>query len=273
MGPDRVKLAVLSDIHGNLPALQAVLQEVEGEGVDAVVNLGDSLSGPLLPAETADLLIERSFVTIAGNHERQLLEQWRRPAAERDLGDADGFAASCLAPRHVAWIRSLPPTRWIGEDVFLVHGTPGNDLKYLLETVMSDYGLDGSPGVRAATADEVAWRLGDGEDCRAASLVLCGHTHAPRAALVGATLVLNPGSVGLQAYEDDHPAYHQVRNGTPHARYALVERRGAQWNARLCSVAYDWDAMRELAASRGRADWAYALATGSLPPAGRTIGA
>jgi predicted phosphodiesterase len=267
-----VKLAVLSDIHGNLPALQAVLEEVAREHVDAIVNLGDSLSGPLLPAETADFLMARDFVTIRGNHERQLLAQWELPGAERDLGNVDGWSASCIAPHHAHWLGRLPPTRWIGEDVFLVHGTPGKDLKYLMETVMPDYGLHGSPGVRAASLGEIADRLADGEeDCRRASLVLCGHSHVPRMALVGEQLVLNPGSVGLQAYEDDHPAYHQVRNGTPHARYAVVERRGAGWHARLCSAAYDWDAMQALAASRGHDDWAYALATGTMPEAGRTI--
>lgn len=269
-----MKLAVVSDIHGNLPALQAVLEEVAREHVDAVVNLGDCLSGPLLPAETADFLMARDFVTICGNHERQLLAQWQRPASERDLGDVDAFSAQCVTPQHAQWLRSLPPTRWIDGDVFLVHGTPGNDLKYLMETVMPDYGLHGSPGVRAAHLDEIASRLADGEeDCRRASLVLCGHSHVARTAMVGDQLVLNPGSVGLQAYEDDHPAYHQVRNGTPHARYAVVERRGVRWNARLCSVAYDWDAMQALAASRGHDDWAYALATGSMPGADRTIGA
>jgi predicted phosphodiesterase len=266
------KIAVLSDIHGNLAALQAVLDEIEAEGVDAVVNLGDALSGPLMPAETADLLLQREFVSVAGNHERALLAQWQRPPAEREVGESDGFAAAQIRPEHVAWLRSLPATRWLADDVFLVHGTPGSDLKYLLETVTPDFGLHGSPGLRAASTEEVAARLGTGEeDCRRASLVLCGHSHVPRAAMVGRTLVLNPGSVGLQAYDATHPAEHRVQTGTPHARYAIVERRAERWNARLCSVAYDWDAMGQLAANCGRHDWAYALATGTLPPVDSTI--
>jgi predicted phosphodiesterase len=215
----------------------------------------------------------RSFLTIAGNHERQLLAQWARPPGERDVGDSDGYAALQVTSAQVQWLRSLPATRWLGDDVFLLHGRPDNDLQYLMETVTPDYGLQGSLGLRAASCEEIAWRLQGGEDCRHASLVLCGHSHVPRTAMVGGTLVLNPGSVGLQAYDDEHPAPHRVQTGTPHARYALVERRGAQWNARLCSVAYDWQAMQRLAASRGRADWAYALATGILPPAAGTIAA
>src|SRR6266704_67511 len=68
-----MKLAVLSDIHGNLPALEAVVADAEGRGCTAFVNLCDILSGPLWPCETADSLMPRGWSTISGNHERQLL--------------------------------------------------------------------------------------------------------------------------------------------------------------------------------------------------------
>ncbi len=68
-----MKIAIISDIHGNLPALRAVLADIARQCVDQTVNLGDSLSGPLQPAETADLLMAQGFPTIKGNHERQLL--------------------------------------------------------------------------------------------------------------------------------------------------------------------------------------------------------
>ncbi|MBZ3683477.1 metallophosphoesterase family protein [Providencia rettgeri] len=68
-----MKIAVISDIHGNLSALQAVLADIEKESVDLVVNLGDILSGPLYPFETANLLMQLDYPTIKGNHERQIL--------------------------------------------------------------------------------------------------------------------------------------------------------------------------------------------------------
>ena len=68
-----MKFAVISDIHGNLLALQAVLADIARQGIEQTVNLGDILSGPLQPAETADLLMAQDFPTIRGNHERQVL--------------------------------------------------------------------------------------------------------------------------------------------------------------------------------------------------------
>jgi predicted phosphodiesterase len=259
-----MKLAVLSDIHGNLPALQAVLQDIEGERVDAVLNLGDILSGPLLPRETADFLMARDFVTIAGNHERQVLKL-KDAGGTPDLRSSDGYTVAQLQPRHFDWLRSLPPTHWLAADVLLVHGTPATDLVYWLETVTADFGKEGSPGMRAASAQEVASRLASAPGAGRASLALCGHSHVPRVVQCGGTLVVNPGSVGLQAYEDDHVARHRTENGSPHARYAIVEKRAAGWSARLCSVAYDWRAMADLAEHNGRPDWAHALASGRMP--------
>lgn len=267
-----MRLAAISDIHGNLPALEAVLADIARQGIDRIVNLGDILSGPLLPAETADFLMARDFVTIAGNHERQLLREWARPAHDIDPRTSDGHAALQIGARHAEWLRTLPPTHWLEPDVLLVHGTPGSDLVYWLESVTADFGQHGSTGQRPAGAAEVAERLAGGDPAAArASLVLCGHTHVPRIVQSGITLIVNPGSVGLQAYEDGHPHYHQAANGTPHARYAIVERAPAGWSARLCAVPYDWDAMSRLAARNQRPDWAYALATGRMPPAAATI--
>jgi predicted phosphodiesterase len=259
-----MKLAVLSDIHGNLPALQAVLEDFAREHVDAVLNLGDILSGPLLPRETADFLMARDFVTIAGNHERQVLAL-RDKAIAPDPQTSDGYTVLQLQQQHFDWLRTLPATHWLTPDVLLVHGTPGTDLVYWLETVTPDAGQAGSPGMRAASGAEIADRMATAPSAARAKLALCGHSHVPRVVQSGPTLVVNPGSVGLQAYDGDEPDRHRMENGSPHARYAIVERRQAGWNARLCSVAYDWRPMQELAAANGRADWAQALATGRMP--------
>jgi len=242
-----VRFAAIADVHGNLPALDAVLADAARRGVAHVVNLGDCVSGPLFPRETADRLIPLDLPTIRGNHERQLLTLDRAR-----MGAADAHAAAALGPAHDAWMAALPATRRVFDDVLLVHGTPDSDLEYLLHTVTAD-------GLREATDDEVAERAGSTD----AALVLCGHSHLPRAVrLAGGRLVVNPGSVGLQAFADDHRFPHRAETGSPHARYAILERRDGRWSAEQVEVAYDWARAAAAAEARGRDEWARALRTG-----------
>ena len=100
----------------------------------------------------------------------------------------------------------------------------------------------------------------------AAPLVLCGHTHMPRVAHSGGTLVVNPGSVGLPAFDDDHPHAHRMETGSPHARWALVEHA---WRGLAGAAAADRLRLpgRGAGGSAGRGDWADALRTGRV---GRT---
>jgi predicted phosphodiesterase len=255
-----MKLAIISDIHGNLLALRAVLADIARQGVDQTLNLGDILSGPLQPAETADLLMARGFPTIRGNHERQVLALLAQPgpSGNIDTTTADGYAASKISPSHAAWLQALPVSLALNSDVWLYHGTPGSDLQYWLETVVPGFEQGNGPGVRAATLAEVAERMGSATH----PVMLCGHTHVPRLLQCGAVLVVNPGSVGQPAYDDDHPYPHVVENGAPHARYALLEKTAKGWQVDLRAVPYDHLAQARVAAAHQRPDWAHALATG-----------
>lgn len=236
-------IAVLSDIHGNLPALEAAIADARTAGATSFVNLGDSLSGPLWPVETADLLIREGWPTIAGNHERQVLTH----SLER-MGASDRFASERLSAAQLAWLAAQPPVLALTDDIFLCHGSPRSDLEHLLHTVEP-------AGIREATDAEIAERLGD----TTAALTLCGHTHLPRTVtLADGRTVANPGSVGLQAFHDDHPLPYIVEIGDPLARYALV--RGSE--VELRAVAYDHQAAAAKAAREGRDDWAVALRTG-----------
>lgn len=257
-----MRLAVVSDIHGNLPALEAVQADVAACRADAVINLGDSLSGPLWPAETAQRLMALHWPTLAGNHERQLLTQ---PRAR--MSPADRHAAECLAAPALQWLRGLPATLWWSDEVYACHGTPVSDVHYWLETVLPGFVRNRpatAPGVRAATADEVLQRAG-ALDLARARLALCGHSHQPRLLrLPGGTLVVNPGSVGLQAYDDAQPHLHVVEAGSPHARWALLTRCADGWRAELRQVIYDWESAARQAERNGRGDWADALRTGRV---------
>jgi len=269
------RIAIVSDIHGNLPALEAVWAEIERAAPALVVNLGDIASGPLWPLETVRWLMAREaeeparWRTIAGNHERQALA-----ADIARMGASDAYAARALGAPERAWLAALPATQWPLDDVLLCHGTPASDLVYFMETVVAGFGVDGQRGVRAATATELSERAaqtppGDARSGLAASLILCGHTHVPRAmALPAGPLIVNPGSVGLQAYDDIHPLPHVIENGSPDARWALVERdrRGA-WHVQLRTTPYDWQSAVVRAQANDRGDWADALASGFV---GRT---
>ena len=241
-------LAVLSDIHGNLPALEAVAGDLARRGIADVLTLGDHVSGPLWPGETADFLMRSPWRHLAGNHERQLF----LPA----LGASDRFAKDRLRPDQLAWLAALPARRELDGGVLAFHGAPGDDKEYLLEQI-------GGGHVHLAGPAEIRRRL-RGET---APLLLCGHTHVPRIVALDGALIVNPGSVGCPAYDDDQPEPHVVETGSPRAAYAIVEADGPSWRAELVSLAYDHEASAVRAEAGGRPEWAHALRTGFMPPA------
>lgn len=244
-----MRMAVVSDIHGNLPALEAVVAHFKHHGVDAVINLGDNLSGPLLPLETAQYLMTQDWIHLSGNHDRQLLAY-----GTEQCTDIDELAYSQLTPKELAWLKTLFPKGNLGTDILFCHGTPASDSEYFLETVDIH-------GARMATRKEVDARLGTTQ----AKLVLCGHTHKPRTIRSSSDqLIVNPGSVGLPAYDDATPYRHVIENGTPDAHYAILELLNDHWIASLVSVPYHYQSMVRLANSHKYPDWAQALATGYM---------
>lgn len=237
-----MKLAVLSDIHGNLPALEAVIADARARGCDAFVNLGDILSGPLWPRETAELLMALDWPTLAGNQDRALVSL----SPER-MGASDHFARARLGERQLAWLQSLPATLDYTPDIFLCHGTPDSDSDYLLEEVGESGAYPASPA-----------RVREALSGRSERLILCGHSHIPRVLWLEGRIVANPGSVGLPAFSDEEPHFHVMETGSPYARYLIAE----DGDVDPIDVAYDFVAASEKARSEGRRDWAFALRTG-----------
>jgi len=188
--------------------------------------------------------------TVRGNHERQVLE-----TSPDRMSKSDRLAHGSISREHRAWLASLPLTLQIAPQVLAFHGSPTNDLTYLLDTVERT-------GARAATEQEVVERLGP-EVSRA--LLLCGHTHLQRSLrLSTGALVVNPGSVGWPAYDDDFPHPHVMEAGTPHARYAIVDDTSGRWEVSFAAVEYDWEAAARIAESNSRPDVARALRTGRV---------
>ena len=244
-----MKFAVISDIHGNIFALDAVLHDIENQRVDFVVNLGDIFSGGLCPAETAERLLPLNFPTIKGNHERQLLEM-----PPETMGLSDSHAYRYLTQEHWDWLRNMPAELTLYDEILMVHGIPGDDSVYLLEEVTVS-------GVKASSVTRVSQYVKH----QTASLILCGHTHIPRSLeLDSGCLIVNPGSVGLQAYDDDEPYYHKMESGSPHARYAILEKNDDKWSVAFQKVAYNWEEAVKVALTHNRPDWVNALTAGRM---------
>ncbi len=243
-----MRLGVIADIHGNLPALEAVLAKLDVLAPDLIVNLGDCASGPLWPAETVALLRSRTMSHVRGNHDRAM------GAASLDgLGASDSYAWQALDPEARAWLAGLPAEITV-EGALCFHACPGNDSTYLMEEVQNGY-LVPSP------IPTIEQRLAE----RAARWMLCGHSHQPRAVrLESGAIVLNPGSVGNPAYRDTKPT-HVSESGMPHARFAVVTL-GEEIAIEHHLAIYDWERSAKRAEANGRADWAHALRTGTALP-------
>jgi predicted phosphodiesterase len=250
------RIAILADIHGNVLALDAVLADVERRGVDLTVDLGDAAHGSLDPAGAIARLRDADIPSIRGNTDRLILSVDPPPAARRDYA----FARSVLGPADLEWLAGQPTSRRLDE-VFLFHATPSSDTTVLLETVTTE-------GVRLATDREITERLVGAEG---ATVIATAHSHVPRAVRTAdGRLCVNPGSVGLPAYEHDQPLPHAMEAGSPHARYAVIEHRRGFWHVEHHCVWYDWEAAARQAEDRERPDRAYWLRTGrGRPPEAR----
>ncbi|MGW2382853.1 metallophosphoesterase family protein [Streptomyces sp. NPDC001658] len=184
VGGDLGRVAVLSDIHGVLPALEAVLAEPEVAAAERIVLTGDITAGPQ-PAEVIDLLRAQGdrVLWVSGNADRELVE-YRRGVRD-DIPDPIGpYASGQLTDDQVEFLARLPAgltltVRGLGEVLFC-HATPRDDE----EVVLVDSRLDRWAEVLAPLPDTVR-------------TVVCGHTHMPYVRLAHGRLVINPGSVGM----------------------------------------------------------------------------
>lgn len=245
-----MRFAAIADIHGNHLALEAVLEDIRKRGITEIVNLGDCFSGPLTAGKTADILLGLDAVTVRGNHDRYLIEQ-----APEAMHASDRVAHTELDERHLDWLSKLPFSTVYRSEIYLCHATPADDNVYWLESVSPD-------GYVYLKPLEEIEALAAGVDF---PLILCGHSHIPRAVrLSDGRLIVNPGSVGCPAYDDDLPYHHKVEAGHPFASYAILEKQGDSWLPVFRQVAYDHLIMAELAEEKGRAEWASGLTTGWL---------
>jgi predicted phosphodiesterase len=200
-------VAVLSDVHGVLPVLEAVLAEPDVRAADLVVVTGDHAAGPM-PVETLDVLagLGERGVLVRGNADRELVEI---AAGAASPYPESGWTAGRLRPDQLDRLATLPhpvtlELAGFGPTVFC-HGTPRDDEEVVLvdspperwSAVLA--GLD--PGVRT---------------------MVCGHTHMPFVRLVDRRLVVNPGSVGMP-YGRAGGAWALLRDGQVSLRHTEID--------------------------------------------------
>jgi putative phosphoesterase len=223
-----MRVAAISDIHGNAPALEAVLAEVEREKPDLSVFCGDVASGPM-PAETLDLLMTLHGARfVRGNADRGLIEEFDGKPPSDMPGPFADWCAKQITRRHRDFLASFEDTvvidgvEGLGRVLFC-HATPRNDTDVF--TVESPV-----ERVRALLA---------GVD---ANVVACGHTHMQFDRTVDRIRVINAGSVGMPY-------------GTPGAYWAMlgpdVDLRWTDYDREAAAKrirAKDWDKAEEFAA-------------------------
>jgi len=246
-----MRFAAIADVHGNHLALEAVLADIAAQGIADIVNLGDCFSGPLTAGRTAEMLRARNMLTVRGNHDRYLIEQSREA-----MHASDAAAFDQLTAEDLQWLRELPASAVYRDETYLCHATPADDNTYWMESVTSEGHVVLKPLAEIES-------LAKGADF---PLILCGHSHVPRSVrLRDGRLIVNPGSVGCPAYDDDLPHYHKVETGHPLASYCILEKGETGWLPSFRTVAYDHMAMSLLAKQNARPEWPGALATGWLP--------
>lgn len=216
---------MISDVHGNAFALEAVLRDLHEAAPDLTVNLGDQVEGSADPARAAALqldLARAGALEVRGNNEEKLWPGGRRSPLSREYG---AWLEAHVDPALLARLAALPLTaRALDGALFACHGTPESAWDSLL-WVWQPEG-EGGGFYRARDPRELCALV----EPLGAEVVLCGHTHRPGATRVGDTLVVNAGAVSDQV------------DGDPRARWTLLTRGRDGWSVEFRTVPYDIEA-------------------------------
>lgn len=222
-----MRVALISDLHANLVALEAVLADAEREEVDAILCLGDVATLGPRPAALLARLESLGCLCIRGNHDDFLLDHaliHRYTEAEIVVAAVEWCQARTTETQREFLSSFVPHVRLsLGEgiDLLAFHGTPRSNMEDLLATT---------------PAERLDAMLGD----HRAAVMACGHTHIQMLRQHRGTLIVNPGSVGMP--------FAEFVSGTPilmwHAEYAIVSVRQGVVSADLRRVPVDMAASR-----------------------------
>jgi predicted phosphodiesterase len=207
-----MRLALLSDVHGNLRGLDACLEDLRAQGgADTIVGAGDyCMDGPR-PREVVERLREIGAVCLRGNTDRYVSDTATFSDADDEEGEALAWQRAALGPEPLAWLAGLPFALRFGDDrdgLLVVHANPINDDEHLWPDA-SDAQLE---------------RLTAGVEQRT---IAFGHLHLPYARVWRDRLLVDVASAGLP------------KDGDPRAGYAILTRRPGGWEVKHRRVAFD----------------------------------
>lgn len=235
-----MRVAVISDIHGNAVALDAVLRDFEVTKPDSVVNLGDAIQGGPQPAEVVKTLRGRGWPVVTGNADAWLLsgvETGNEIADEnrrKTLNDVRDWSLSRLSEDDRAYIASFQPTVTVdlgnGQELLCFHGSPTDFDEVLLPTTLDEEFLK--------VFEPFGQRFFTG-----------GHVHLQYIRHIGRTFYFNPGSVGHAVRHDQEPGFNKA---DPWAEYAVLEVRGSDVSLEFRRVGFDVEALRSVYKRSGR---------------------
>jgi putative phosphoesterase len=190
-------IAFISDIHGNLPALQAAVADARKRGATEIVCAGDLTGYGPFPKEVCDYLEKNSIISISGNYDRKVLEMAKRGESAMATLPKDKRKLIAWTVKHIGknarrFLAGLPENFEMelpgGRKLLVVHGSPASDDDDIYPSL---------------TANGLKAKLGD----RKLDVLVCGHTHIPFVKRVSGVLVVNCGSAGHPVDGDPNPSY------------------------------------------------------------------
>ncbi|HET7263504.1 MAG TPA: metallophosphoesterase family protein [bacterium] len=207
-----MRVAIFSDVHGNVAALEAVLADIRARGpFDRILNGGDFAFGGPRPREAVERLIEGGYPAVVGNTDEMVAA-----SPEGAAGAVAAWARTRLTPEQVDWLRALPRSRRVdapgGPPLVLVHATPWST---------TDLIEPSSPAATVARAFEQA----------EARTLVYGHIHRAYIREVAGGLIVNAGSVGFPF------------DGIPRPAWAILTLERGAWRAEIVRIEYDREAV------------------------------
>lgn len=183
------KIGIISDIHGNYPALKAVLNQLDAMNCNQIICLGDSAGYYSMVNECVEELIQRNIYSLKGNHDSYLLGETQCPRSH-SVNDCIAYQKKIIKPEYLEWFRNLKPT-YTCADFYAMHGGFADPI----DEYVRDFDFE------------------EAKKHFTSKVFLSGHTHVQKLQQDGELVYCNPGSVGQPRDYDSRSAFAVLENG------------------------------------------------------------